>query len=725
MLLAPSSAGDATLHEEERIARSRGMTALRFHIEIIPLYVDREFESDEPIVLCCERRGIVAATAAMNQSAHCKRTILEESLVLDLLLFRKDGYDVIDTDGNETVTKASPLPGFDPVMARLTFRVRTADGEVCDVAAINLAKFIVGARGVVEDKVQLELGSILTFRAISTLQNSGSLPAGPWCTERGKTSHTATKEIRSENLTLTPCVAPEKEECCKHSRTPSMASGATETSPLKQDTNISDTDDSSSKNLKYQTPADGTVDDAVASWRTTNGSTPISSGVKHEPGTSLLSFGKESAGGTSQNELELSKCNSSKDDDNAEHNRILLSEHPFTPLVSRREPGEMYSCVTDENPWYESPIITTIHSPLPISVWSVQGPEEIDPDDEDDMMDLGNGSMVPKRNIAGLQAAASCSSRKCGPPAVPGTMSPLQKTYVLPTKTRQALYIALGKPVNLSRCSALVASRQVDQKTITIDEPELSDCDEEGSGSEQSDDDSSSNGSYAFDSNISLADVPQSSTPDSENTSLFDRIYNLEAESVGVEQVLTKSKLLLEDLRNERDYLKQLLQEKEVGTTQQVNSTMAAVDDKRVESLQKKNVEQAFLIESLRQELSTCTYAKLAAEAELSKLRQEMRSENSIRMENERLLNVILSLKRELDREPGIPDVLNELKRAKTELALERAKSETLRSEIARLQSPKSSSKQKRGFFGKSSNSESKSKLRGDSESPTSVMDET
>jgi hypothetical protein len=219
--------------------------------------------------------------------------------------------------------------------------------------------------------------------------------------------------------------------------------------------------------------------------------------------------------------------------------------------------------------------------------------------------------------------------------------------------------------------------------------------------------------------------MPQSSTPDSENTSLFDRIYNLEAESVGVEQVLTKSKLLLEDLRNERDYLKQLLQEKEVGTTQQVNSTMAAVDDKRVESLQKKNVEQAFLIESLRQELSTCTYAKLAAEAELSKLRQEMTSENSIRMENERLLNVILSLKRELDREPGIPDVLNELKRAKTELALERAKSETLRSEIARLQSPKSSSKQKRGFFGKSSNSESKSKLRGDSESPTSVMDET
>lgn len=844
MMITAATAGDSIVLEEERMARSRGMNPLVFRMELAPTILEREFESEEPVVLSCERRGLSVATSAVEQDENSELIRFQENLVFNLLMFRANTFDCSDLIEVSAVTDGKPLPGFDSVMTRIAIRQGTPDGDICDVAAVDLAKYVVGSRGVVEDKIEMQLGSWLSMQVLTTLRRSS----------------------KSNIISKNSCCDDEVPPATSHESDLACVS-VLATDPLLSEvaTALSEAPHASRKvpcNSRLETETDGlhsAMETSVAMDCELN--TPrdliVDSGPSSDTSDAM------SAGGADAEEAQ-SECES-EDGDSRQHNRIILSDHPFTSMARVREFSDMYICVCDDI-WEESPIVTEVMTPQPLSIWSVQGPEEIDPDEEDDMVDLGDGLMAPKRNIAKLQAAAAGSRTKSGPPAMPGSMSPLQKTIVRPSRARQAITIGLAKPLDLSRCTVLRATQVNLQNQTMIPEPVLSDSDDgsssqsdeesNSSGSDpptfkwsristlQSHDasndeaehgDSASNGSEEIsqslgspfnlegneatsnqqrheresgesgdtdenlngvesygspekctvgdslanlveprsrESNISLPadnrgantaestananpcetaktsdtrDNPASSeSPGSTNglgspgnleeIGCLRRIAELEAESVEVRLILKKSRILLVDLRTERDELQEILREKE--EEERLGKEACTENDaERVSELQKEIADDAESMLKLKSELDACAKEKGVVETELAKLKAEMTAESSLRTENERLLRVILSLKQELDREPGVPEVIEELKSTKSELAAERARSESLEAELAKLSSPKASpKKQKGGFFGKSSSSSSKSSKKKTSSSkcnvpsansPKSIIDET
>lgn len=792
------------------MARSRAMIPLVFRMELCPTGLECEFEADAPVVLCCERRGTSVSTSPTEQEDDSQRIHFEESLVFNLLIFRADDFDGSDLVQISPATRGIPLPGFESVMTRIAIRQGTSDGEVCDVAAVDLANYIVGSHGVVEDKIEMQLGSFLSFQVLTTMRKGSFRELLSQNRERDVNvtlANLSESALKSSSVSDARVVLSIKDNASLES----LPLSESESSPAQE----ANTDDFQSE---IETP--------IAKNCTREKFRDISSAS-----TALSSSsddGNEDAG-------EVPSEEESEKDDDREHNRIILNDHPFTSLAREREFGEVYICVCDER-WEESPIISNVMSPLPISIWSVQGPEEIDPDEEDDMDDLGDGLMAPKRNIAKLQAAAAGSSREAGPPALPGMMSPLQKTIIRPSRARRAITIALAKPLDLSRCTVLRAIQANDQNPSTIPEPVLSDCDEDDTSSESDEEDDSSSESMSTtfrcrisslesndDSNedrestcIASCDnqssAASSASPDRENEETGDglgnshssrgplspetagsstirnpsdrgvvneekvnnksienrrapiedsmqydsqgheklcedtkdveghgrqrkyeeseylrRIAELEAESVDLRHILKKSRNLLLELRNERDNLLGVLNAK---NDEECVASEACSDSERerIRETEEEIARGGESILTLRNELELCRQEKFVVETELEKLKAEMVRESSLRLENERLLTVILSLKQELDREPGVPEVIEELKNTKNELAAERARSESLEAELAKLSTPKASKSRKGGFFGKSSSSSSKSKKKkGDvsADSPKSIMDNT
>lgn len=756
MMITAANAADSILLEEERMARSRGLTPFFFRIELAPSYIDREFETDEPIVLTCERRGVAVATSATAQESGSKRIYMQDSMVFTLLIFRSGVYDGSDLAKLSVARNSSPLAGFEAVMIRLAIRQGTAFGEVCDVAAVDLARFIVGARGAVEDKIELQLGSMLSLQVLSTLRRTKSQlpelgcslavsskspvisePCPPFINLPSAEAEKQIMDLAQNIYHITGANEHSREVCTAVTSDESLHSEASGDSGFVESIQVE-------INRSLSNRSTNAAQEAVAqSSKNKTHFIPCETNnageAKYERISSNIENEVESFGETSNELQEVSDREGSEDDDTGEHNRIILSEHPFTALAVQRDSAETYSCIADDGPWHESPIISHIQTPLPILVWSVQGPEETDPDDEDDMIDLGDGLMGPKRNIARLQAAAAGSSTKHGPPALPGIMSPLQKTYIRPTRTKQAMHIALGKPVDFSTCTVVQATRLFDHNQTQIEEPELSDSEDDDSQTEGGSDSSTYKNttfeyrisaldtldSEANTNNVDIRDGGDTSDQEGENTEDTEharRIAELEAESVGVKQVLKKSKILMDELRKERDYLKQVLHDKVLGV-HQVAATCTESDIRRINELEVNIKNDREYTVELKNDLEMCLSEKCAAEAELSKLRAEMTNESSLRIENERLLRVILSLKRELDREPGIPEVLEELKRAKFELTSERAKCQALASEVANLRNSKTpAKKQKTGFFSKSSSASSRSKSKTE-KSPKSVLD--
>jgi hypothetical protein len=174
MFLCPVASNfEETLREEETLARGRSLIPIRVRIELVVSYVERPFVLDTPIVLACERRDESVATKTAQPLHGSRRTLFEDSIVLNLLLLRKEASDKSEFDKKQVVTsKDTPLLRFEPVLARLTIRDKSPRDVVTDYAALDLAKFILGAHAVVEHRVKLQLGSIVCLRVICDLHGS-------------------------------------------------------------------------------------------------------------------------------------------------------------------------------------------------------------------------------------------------------------------------------------------------------------------------------------------------------------------------------------------------------------------------------------------------------------------------------------------------------------------------------------------------------------------------
>lgn len=399
-----------------------------------------------------------------------------------------------------------------------------------------------------------------------------------------------------------------------------------------------------------------------------------------------------------------------------EQNRIILPSHLMTSLVISRTPAEPYTSLTDEGEWVGPPVITEIDSSLPIMVWSIQGPDEIDPDEESDFMEMEDGTFMPKRNILKLQSAAAAfdanSTTKASPPALPGNMSPLQRSYFCPTNVRRALYVALDKPLDMKTCTVLAASRTLCHTRVDIEDPPMisdSEGEEDGSdvdGSQASEDFTAERTDADFVDQAVLSSIvgPSPSIAESESETsieirsneaqtaeLMNRINELEDGANSMKQALKKSSILVNDLQQEEAYLKKLLDEHEereqmdADQSEMSKTSIAALGIASQHQTTESDTGNAHEDEH-SEELILAEEERDVACQRLKMLQAKVFLESNLRQENERLLTVILNLKRELDREPGVPDVLNELKQTKSDLALERGRTESLQFDLAQMQ---------------------------------------
>lgn len=889
----PNSDDNTLFGEEARLARARGLTPLRFRMELVATYLEQPFENETPVVFTCERRGFVFATSPAEQLLGSKRRFFEDSIVLDVLVLRKPGFDECTmANDTEVVSNGEPLSGFDPVMTRFTLREGTSEGMVADCVAIDLSKFILGAHGIVEKDIELQLGSKVSMRITTDLHGT--------ITEETASLHAIDDEVDTnrntgaaifKDSTLTessnclqgtdsedPLGCSPQPDCGKHTRSedacisilepsvPALDHGnakipSDENSCSPRHEKLEDVPESVDLNLpgdarkiveqeshdphddayveqgqenrdphddtciehgsgethkdtlvvepsKYPTVDRTTIkggelgllvpaieneleensSNAKEDARTAleNGSYqaaqvtdsemmnkeagepskiwtefPVKVGGeelecvasdedsaklplveaqnKRSRSASQVSYAgdTDSASGASEcSEMgRLSEVEYSLEHENfpSEPSRMQLEDHPFTAIITLQSISEPYSCTVEEGLWQEFPVLAHVACPFPLSMWTIQGPEEIDPDDEEDMMDIGDGLLGPKRNIAQLQAAASCSNIRQGTPAFPGRMSPLQRAKMWPSRTREAMVIALGRPPQRSLRTVLAVSKEFQNDVKPIEEPDLSDSEFDGSedegdmgfdiavdGGSESDSDVNApwepltkqnsgigvqdkgnemvanvgsscdgqdcaEGENEKDSNGDAVNEQIIRETASQIAELMNKVNELDAEAFSVKQVLKKIKTLAADLCSEREYLKSLLDEKEMQGIGEAGPEQGNTLKDEISKLEHDRGEYRANLETMQTELNGAKEENEAALKGLKQLQEDMVSKNSLRVENERLLSVILGLKNELDRDPGSPDVLDMLNATKAELKLKQEETQKLRNELAEL----------------------------------------
>lgn len=688
---------------------------LNYRLELSVSACNIQFRENEcKVILSIEQGGASHSTTGVAALKGSNSIQFEDSLVLNLSVAQCNNVD--------SGVRAPIASNLESIVGRVTFReencLDSGHGAVIDYAVIDLATFI-GEVGVYEMPVRMELGSNLLLRGQCRLRGvlaegseettGGEVVEGKGI-ESGGCHGTRRSTQRLSNVTL--------EDSHEEGSFRDRGSGFQTSATTLGDHALSEAQLSHLESME---------DDEA-------GDTSGAGQVNPEDDVELTSEGHAE---DHQNHVSgvCSESESSPETSlqNTEISRIQNQEHPFLPLLSIQLAEEEYSAIVDEGPWIEIPQISTVASPLPLAIWSIQGPEEIDPDDVDDMMDIGDGVMAPARNIAKLQnvsaGPSTGSEKKRVSPALPGQMSPLQRINLKPSETRQAAVIALGRPPDPSKCTALAASRTLALAGIDVEEPNLSDSERSGSDDESDDssDSGDSEGSVANDvsededskeeeklflvtQNRSGSDELHMSTSNAKQASqirygeddgnstrmaadhqqqqleqLREQIGNLEAECSGVQQMVKEGRQNVRELQEERAQLKKRVDEKDLQLFDfdETDGEMQA----SVAALRKENAEVQHMMDAIAAEMAEIRKATHGARAEAEKLRIEIGSEGSLMRENERLQVVVESLERELvlgeDRRRSVDLLVG----AKSELAMEMAECQGLRHEIAQLKS--------------------------------------
>lgn len=560
---APLSASEGTDSwgaEVSTYAKRPELEILRFRLELTATAASVQVPEDGcRIMFSCERRGIVLSTGALEISDGQRDVQFGSSIVLDMLVGRHPGYDPLDTDGkNAFVNQGPTIDGLEDTAARITFREENAAGTrgpIVDCAAVNLSRFLVGMQGRYDMPVEMQLGSTVVLRGDCELQGGAG----------GRANLQAEEYLPGSDLASGPVEKERKDD--EHHQTTGRPRVSTvsvddqqsvEEAPVAQDTDCSANCPGGPQNEAENGSCRAPLHTGAAGVCSENFS-PDKSNISLWDDLPVCSSSEDdSQDGGPPNLLETNAAETDADDDDGNDNgdgkhldrkeqdddseaksdqesgqsdeedqeededededrqgyewasRTRDIDHPFDSLITSAVPvDEEYSCLVDEGPWTEVPVISEVSSPLPLTIWSIQGPEEIDPDDIDEMMDIGDGQVGPRRSIAKLRAVAACSATKQGPPALPGTMSPLQKTWMRPSGAREAVVIALGTPPAVGhKQTVLAASRAVSFSVIDVEEPpDLTDSENGGSGDDEfesedgSEDGSGSSSSFAIDLN--------------------------------------------------------------------------------------------------------------------------------------------------------------------------------------------------------------------------------
>lgn len=438
----------------EREIIDRGLKPFRTHfcVHLLALRVPKHLRN-KSIALCLERKEqLVAIPNPILVGPSAVDIQVNQDLDLYLTMAGREKVDAKILKAGEPVVDGEPLPEFETVMARLTFRSKDAWGAVLDCTSINLADFILGKHSTTKLELPLHLEGRLMVSVEARIVTSLSF---------AKSCH----EIETIN--------PPNDNGENRNRETQLVSGS---SALKEA--------SSSDTLRsYCDKAHSNATEASSLSKQ-----PIlRSGLGRNCGD-LQAGLFSSCSVNSEHEIGTEEGINDKNKEYEQPGNQKVKEVNFRNVTSSWDFGKEYITQYSRGIWREKPHVSELDGPEKLIFWSIEGPDEDTSDEAEDTDE--EGGLLPKRKHTSM----TLSSSKPGPPARVGKLSPMQKRILTPKNPKSAVVIPLGAPIRLVRASALVASRYLVYEVKYVDEPLLSESegesdDEDDDGEENEDED--------------------------------------------------------------------------------------------------------------------------------------------------------------------------------------------------------------------------------------------
>lgn len=725
--------GFTNLHvEAERDITERGLEPfrVRFTLHIHEVKAPRHLRN-KTIVIACERKKQIAVTKPKQRAEESGDDILvNENIDLNLVLARRGSYADEDlTRSKSDALDASPLQGFETVMAQITLRQGDVNGTVLDCASLNLAKYVTGRHSLSRMELVLQLGGTLEITVEAQIFDQKTQVETSLVDEDGSLHRVASGGFASSREEDQP--NPQLQELDIDGLQPATESVFAE---LETDKNASDDGNGALDDDKswHDSNTDSLPDkDELEPLVADDPNVHFSKQAYSESGLlSACTTESEYAAQEVHYDGDISGEHVQEDEDGKDGTKGNVRQR-----ISHRQPGGEYSTVYSGGTWVEDASIVEVETPRKLIFWSIHGPDEYESDDEDSDCE----GLHKKHN------QMTVSSIKPGRPAQTGKLSSLQKSVMMLEKPAPPHVIELGGPISLVRSTVLAATKFLVHDVQYIDEPPLSDSDDknEDEDIDNENDYSSSDESSEIDLGAKLESIKSSNIRplDELENALDDTGGDDQTNEIDITKVPSKGDSdedrigeLTFQLREMEKYIRQLQDELKISLLDNSKLTCKLQEGKGVKGLQSSTDESSrktsFKSHSSEAELdsenkidghkqmcerSTTQYSGMSTvsvtegtKEYIEMLRRELEAEQqknrASRKEHDRLLRVIEKLSSELNRDPEAADVVKQLTEAKMQLATEREERQKLESIVLKLQGKSkakdSKSEKKKGFFG-------------------------
>lgn len=691
--------------ENEIVERGLHPRRVRFTIHLHKVQVLKPF-CEKTFVVSLERKS-ASSTSAPGQKIESKE---DEFLFADELemyslvsektpsCFSGDSLTEGETDAVERTESR-----YEKTIALIVLRHENADGPVLDCGNLDLSEYLRSQQIKSSTTLHLQLGCSVEMTVVAQLLNgveNTELVATDW---------------GLDDVTKT-CVSEEHAEFVKIDLDNDNA-------------NITESRDLESTETHFQIPENEADEEGLcvvdldradenqpSDASNSSGSCPITSQSVGDDVSLNDSTAAKLEGSTHTAEGSTVSENKSRESDACEDEPVEKPEEKHLTLKEMkhtRGAGDEYRTKCSSGTWVEDASIVEIHAPHKVRFWGIHGPDEYECDDDDS----DSEAEEPPRK----KHVMTISTTKPGPPAAPGKMSVLQKSVMTLETPAPAYSLDLGPPVSFYQSSVLAATRFLWHDAQHIEEPMLSDL--EAMEDEVENDRSSETGSVKAEAESQLV---MTECPNGEISALGAA----SVETSGLKKLPEPGEDRVDELtfqlREMEKYIRQLQVELEESKKPSTKISQSSRDEEECfqgpKILANKARSQSHKLGESEPSLyrtdgrrrsshsrhgsSSSSFDRKESVLTLQKELQEEREKSATsQREHARLHLVIKKLQGELDREPEMMAIVNELSEAKVELALERAKRQKLEKLLQDSQSAESrkencSEKKKGMIFG-------------------------
>lgn len=392
MLLSPSHAGADRKYIDTGDENSRDREAssffFRWRFEISAVETP-DNDADEAVVVSCECRGVVVATEPFSVEAIGDAQSLQPVLAFEAMLY--SGTHVPNErrnqhfDGSVRDQKAkdpSTVELFESFIVRLAIRDGDPTGELIDCMALDLSTLVREGGCWAHHTLDLQMDCVIHCRVKCVeLVDSESRAAN---SEKDSYKHQETSPIERQEYQVDRFNSGASAESLSDGhvanylrtfRTMSLEDDDTQDGNGNGDTWAKEEGMPTPNRLSMISVADESNATANEEEANSDHDRSFSEESAHEieRTRSSVDFRSESRAPHSGDSFNIasdaetySSHVSGNEDTSSIHNRVVLSNHPFAPLVASRFSHDEYRICANGAPWYECPITTSVQSPKPL-----------------------------------------------------------------------------------------------------------------------------------------------------------------------------------------------------------------------------------------------------------------------------------------------------------------------------------------------------------------------